>query len=103
METNLKFYRTKNDVTVKFREYGEITVPKGTKVSNMTACGPDDKYLFVCEYGWIKEKYPNKIDEMRNNWKKFKAEKGESLEELLDRTIEKLEEIMIKYYFFTFI
>ena len=48
-------------------------------------------------YEEIKEKYPNKIDEMRNNWKKFKAEKGESLEELLDRTIEKLEEIMIKY------
>ena len=58
MKTNLKFYQTNKEVTVNFREYGEITVPKGTRVSNMTACGPDDKYLFVCEYGWIKEKYP---------------------------------------------
>lgn len=58
MKTNLKFYKTRKDVTVNFGMYGDITVPKGTRVSNETACGPDDEYLFVCDHSWIKEKYP---------------------------------------------
>ena len=34
---------------------------------------------------------------MRNNWRKFKAEGGESLEDLLDRAVKKTEEIMDRY------
>lgn len=53
--------RTKQDVTIKFRDYGEITIPKGTKTTNQTACGINNKYNFVNEFDWIKTKYP-KID-----------------------------------------
>lgn len=48
---------TKQDVTINFRNYGEITVPKGTKLTHFTACGYDPKYHFVAEFGWIKENY----------------------------------------------
>ena len=48
-------------------------------------------------YGQIRSEYPEAAEEMRNNWRKFKAEGGESLEELLDRTVNKTEEIMDRY------
>ena len=48
----------KKDYTLNFMKYGEITVPAGTKVNHHTAMGEDEKYHFVCEYGWIKKQYP---------------------------------------------
>lgn len=42
----------------KTSSYGVIIVPKGTRVSNMTALGIDKNYHFVNEYKWIDENYP---------------------------------------------
>ena len=50
--------KTSQDVTVKFRNYGEITVPKGTKLTHMTAGGIDKKYHFVHDLRWIDRAYP---------------------------------------------
>jgi len=47
----------KNDVTINFRNYGNITVPKGTRVDHQTALGEDPRYNFVCEFEWINKKY----------------------------------------------
>ena len=49
---------TNKDYTVSFMNYGEITVPKGTKLTHQTACGIDKNYHFVSEYGWIDKNYP---------------------------------------------
>ena len=54
---------TKEDVTVNFRNYGEIVVPKGTLITNNTSDGIDKNYLFVDEFEWIKRDYP-KIDKI---------------------------------------
>ena len=43
----------KHDVTMNFRDYGEITIPKGTRVTNNTACGVDPNYNFVADLSWI--------------------------------------------------
>ena len=51
--------RLKQDYTVKFMRYGEITVPKGTRTTHQTASGIDEFYNFVDEYGWIDENYPD--------------------------------------------
>ncbi len=48
-------------------------------------------------YEEIKSEFPEKVVEMQENWKKFKVEKSESLEELLSRVIKKLKEIIKKY------
>ena len=48
---------TKEDYTVKFMDYGDITVPKGTKLTHNTALGVDTNYHFVNEYGWIDSNY----------------------------------------------
>ena len=50
---------TANSVTVNFRHYGEIVVPKGVVVTNETAMGIDDKYNFVNEFDWIDTDYPH--------------------------------------------
>ena len=46
---NAKFGRT---------DYGEITVPKGTRVTHRTATGEDPKYHYVDEFDWIFDNYP---------------------------------------------
>ena len=46
------------DVTVSFMNYGEITIPKGTKVTHKTAMGYDPNYNFVDEFDWIDTEYP---------------------------------------------
>lgn len=48
----------KQDVTVNFRNYGEITVPKGTPITHNTAVGYSDEYHFVNDLNWIDTKYP---------------------------------------------
>ena len=50
--------RTKEDFTTNYKIYGEITVPKGTRVTNQTACGIDKNYHFVNEFAWVKKNYP---------------------------------------------
>lgn len=49
---------TANSVTVNFRNYGKITIPKGVLVTNETAMGIDDRYNFVDEFDWIDTNYP---------------------------------------------
>lgn len=56
MQKNRKV--TANSVTVNFRNYGKITIPKGVLVTNETALGIDDKYNFVDEFDWIDTNYP---------------------------------------------
>lgn len=51
--------KTKQDVTINFRGFGEITIPKDTRCTNMTACGIDKNYHFVSDLSWIKTNYPN--------------------------------------------
>lgn len=51
--------KTKQDVTLNFMSYGQITVPKGTALTHETANGIDKNYHFVNSYGWIKSNYPD--------------------------------------------
>jgi hypothetical protein len=44
--------------TVDFKQYGKITVPKGTRTTHQTAMGIDRSYNFVDEYDWIDKDYP---------------------------------------------
>lgn len=57
----------KKDYTLKFRNYGTITVPKGTQVSNKTAEGFDDNYNFVTDFNWIEENYPTIKDLLKHD------------------------------------
>jgi hypothetical protein len=50
---------TNKDVTVSFRQYGEITIPKYTELTHQTATGIDEKYRFVKDLSWIKNSYPS--------------------------------------------
>lgn len=59
--------KTKQDVTLQFRDYGEITIPKGTALTHETALGHDKNYHFVNEYGWIKTNYPDFANIMKHD------------------------------------
>ena len=48
-------YTTTKDYTVKFKGY-TITIPKGSKATNQTACGIDDNYRFWIDFYTIIEK-----------------------------------------------
>lgn len=50
--------KTKQDVTLKFRDYGSITIPKGTGLTHQTANGVDKNYHFVNDFNWIRTNYP---------------------------------------------
>ena len=50
--------RTNADYTTTFKDYGEITVPKGTRVTHQTTVGVDEKYHFIDEFGWVERDYP---------------------------------------------
>ena len=51
--------KTKKDYKVNFKvsnsDYGILTIPKGTKVTNQTACGIDKNYHFVNDFSWVKD------------------------------------------------
>lgn len=49
---------TIQEVTISFRDYGNIIIPTGTKTTHRTAMGTDKNYNFVDEFGWIKNNYP---------------------------------------------
>jgi hypothetical protein len=49
--------KTSQDVTIDYRDYGPITIPKGTPVSHQTANGRDENYHFVSNLSWIKRNY----------------------------------------------
>lgn len=49
--------RTSQDVKMVFRNYGEIIVPKDTRLTNRTALGIDDNYHFVDDLSWIDRDY----------------------------------------------
>lgn len=44
--------QTNRDVEIVFRGRN-ITVPKGTRTTHVTACGVDENYNFVDEFSWI--------------------------------------------------
>ena len=46
--------KTSKDYSTNFRDYGNITVPKGTRVTHQTACGIDENYHFVNDFSWVK-------------------------------------------------
>lgn len=51
---------TKEEIKINFRHYGEITIPKGTRITHNTANGFDPDYNFIVDLTWInkKENYP---------------------------------------------
>lgn len=50
--------KTNANIIVNFRNYGEVRIPKNTKVTNVTACGVDKNYHFIDEFEWVKKEYP---------------------------------------------
>jgi len=48
-------------------------------------------------YEEIKNEYPNKVEEMRNDWRNFKVDKGESINEMMLRTAKKMDEIISEH------
>ena len=65
---------TAESVTINFRNYGKITIPKGVLVTNETAMGIDDKYNFVDEFDWI-DRLPSNSTIIKNGcsklWNKY--------------------------------
>ena len=52
--------KTSKEYTIKnFMGFGKITVPKGVKLTHITAMGIDENYHFVDSFGWIDENYPS--------------------------------------------
>jgi len=37
--------------------YGKIIIPKGVKITHMTAMGIDENYHFIDDLSWIEKKY----------------------------------------------
>lgn len=54
--------KTNSDYTLNYKiantDYGEITVPKGTRLTHRTALGIDKNYHFVDDLTWIDRNYP---------------------------------------------
>lgn len=48
-------------------------------------------------YEEIKSEYPEKVEKMKNDWRNFKADKGESINEMMLRVAEKMNEIINQY------
>ena len=48
-------------------------------------------------YEEIKNEYPEETEKMINDWRNFKADKGESLKDVMIRTVKKMDEIIEKY------
>jgi len=48
----------KHDVTINFKTFGWITIPKGTQTTNETASGIEEGCNYVNQLGWIDRKYP---------------------------------------------
>lgn len=50
--------KTNKDYTVKYNwspvDYGEIIIPKGTRLTHQTAMGEDKNYHFVADWSWYK-------------------------------------------------
>ena len=44
--------QTNQEVKMHFRGH-DITIPKGTRITNKTAIGIDEKYNFVADLNWI--------------------------------------------------
>ena len=48
-------------------------------------------------YEEIKNKYPEKVEKMKDDWRNLKADKGESINEMMLRVAEKMNEIINQY------
>lgn len=48
-------------------------------------------------YEQIEKEFPVEVEEMKNNWKKFKAGTGESLEDLMERVTTQIEKIVKEF------
>lgn len=49
--------QTTQEIKMNFKGY-DITIPAGTRVTNKTACGVDEKYNFVDDLSWIPKDMP---------------------------------------------
>lgn len=65
MDTTYKQFETTKDIPMEWKGIN-IVVPESTRVTNMTATGPDDGYLFVDEYGWMEEDLSAWLHEARH-------------------------------------
>lgn len=45
--------KTKCTIKMIWRDYGPVTIPKGTRVTNMTACGIDNGVFFIDDLSWV--------------------------------------------------
>ncbi len=48
-------------------------------------------------YEEIKSEFPEEVEKMHSNWQDFKVKDGESLKEVMERTVKKMEEIIRTY------
>lgn len=49
--------RTIQEIKMNFRGY-DITIPQGTRITHITACGVDPRYNFVDDLSWIPKELP---------------------------------------------
>jgi len=59
--------KTKQAVTLVFREYGNITIPKGTRLTHKTAMGIDKEYHFVDDLSFIERDYKDIASTLRHD------------------------------------
>lgn len=52
----MKRYRTKGDIVMPFRVYGDVTIPAGTKCSPVTPYPTQTRPQFwIDDFGWIEK------------------------------------------------
>lgn len=56
--------RTSRELKVKFREYGDLTIPKGIRLSHMTTCGYDPDYHFIADFSWVDKSNSNLLHDL---------------------------------------
>lgn len=59
--------KTNQNVTLNFRQFGQITIPSGTAVTNKTAEGISTEHHFVDEFDWIDRDYPETAKLLRSD------------------------------------
>lgn len=57
---------TKQIIKMNFKGY-DIEIPAGTRITNMTACGIDEKYNFIDDFSWIPKDLPLLRMDAENN------------------------------------
>ncbi len=63
--------KTTQAVTIDFRNYGPITVPAGTAITNQTATGIDPLYNFVADLSFIDRDYKDIANILKHDAKYY--------------------------------